>query len=122
MMVNHKELRRELIYHLGALALAVAGARLGDVFDMWLAHHRYFVDRYNRIIKQLVRLHDEGVGIHYFEGNHDVIREQLTHPQAVIGLGDGGAHCGLICDASLPTTMKCHTMAPWASWWGPLMP
>jgi len=44
----------------------------------------------------------------YVEGNHDVIREQLTHPQAVVGLGDGGAHCGLICDASLPTTMIAH--------------
>ena len=44
----------------------------------------------------------------YVEGNHDVIREQLTHPQAVLGLGDGGAHCGLICDASLPTTMISH--------------
>jgi N-acyl-D-aspartate/D-glutamate deacylase len=44
----------------------------------------------------------------YVEGNHDAIREQLTHPQAVVGLGDGGAHCGLICDASLPTTMIAH--------------
>ncbi len=44
----------------------------------------------------------------YVEGTHDVIREQLTHPQAVVGLGDGGAHCGLICDASLPTTMISH--------------
>ncbi|MEM7141249.1 MAG: amidohydrolase family protein [Actinomycetota bacterium] len=44
----------------------------------------------------------------YVDGNHDVIREQLTHPQAVVGLGDGGAHCGLICDASLPTTMIAH--------------
>ena len=44
----------------------------------------------------------------YVDSNHDVIREQLTHPQAVVGLGDGGAHCGLICDASLPTTMIAH--------------
>ena len=44
----------------------------------------------------------------YVEGTHDVIREQLTHPQAVVGLSDGGAHCGLICDASLPTTMLAH--------------
>lgn len=44
----------------------------------------------------------------YVDSNHDVIREQLTHPQAVVGLGDGGAHCGLICDASLPTTMISH--------------
>ena len=44
----------------------------------------------------------------YVDGNHDVIREQLTHPRAVIGLSDGGAHCGLICDASMPTTMLSH--------------
>ena len=44
----------------------------------------------------------------YVDGNHDVIREQLTHPRAVTGLSDGGAHCGLICDASLPTTMISH--------------
>ena len=44
----------------------------------------------------------------YVDGNHDAIREQLTHPRAVIGLADGGAHCGLICDASMPTTMISH--------------
>ncbi len=44
----------------------------------------------------------------YVEGSHDVIREQLTHPRAVLGLSDGGAHCGLICDASMPTTMISH--------------
>ena len=25
----------------------------------------------------------------YVDSNHDVIREQLTHPQAVVGFGDG---------------------------------
>ena len=44
----------------------------------------------------------------YVDGNHDAIREQLTHPRAVLGLSDGGAHCGLICDASMPTTMISH--------------
>lgn len=44
----------------------------------------------------------------YVEHNHDVIREQLTHPTAVSGLADGGAHCGFICDASVPTTMISH--------------
>ena len=39
----------------------------------------------------------------YSEGDHEAIREQLLHPTAVLGLGDGGAHCGMICDASLPT-------------------
>ena len=44
----------------------------------------------------------------YVEANHDAIREQLTHPQAVSGLSDGGAHCGMICDASIPTFMLTH--------------
>ncbi len=44
----------------------------------------------------------------YYHRNHDVIREQLTHPQSVSGLSDGGAHCGMICDASIPTYMLTH--------------
>ncbi len=32
----------------------------------------------------------------------------LLHPRAALGLGDGGAHCGVICDASQPTFMLTH--------------
>jgi len=32
----------------------------------------------------------------------------VTHKDTVLGLGDGGAHLGLICDASYPTTMLAH--------------
>lgn len=44
----------------------------------------------------------------YVSGNHDAIREMLLHPQSVSGLSDGGAHCGMICDASIPTFMVSH--------------
>ncbi|EHB55174.1 Amidohydrolase 3 [Mycolicibacterium rhodesiae JS60] len=44
----------------------------------------------------------------YVEGNHDAIYEMMTHRAAVSGLSDGGAHCGLICDASYPTFMLTH--------------
>jgi N-acyl-D-amino-acid deacylase len=44
----------------------------------------------------------------YSHGDHEAIREQLLHPSAVLGLGDGGAHCGMICDASLPTYSLTH--------------
>jgi N-acyl-D-aspartate/D-glutamate deacylase len=44
----------------------------------------------------------------YSYGNHDAIREMLLHPAGVSGLGDGGAHCFLICDASVPTFMLTH--------------
>jgi N-acyl-D-aspartate/D-glutamate deacylase len=33
----------------------------------------------------------------------DPIRELITDPNSVIGLGDGGAHYGMICDSSYPT-------------------
>jgi N-acyl-D-aspartate/D-glutamate deacylase len=44
----------------------------------------------------------------YSNGNLDQVREMLTHPRAAIGLADGGAHCGAICDASMPTYMLTH--------------
>ncbi len=44
----------------------------------------------------------------YADGNHDAIREMLTHPAGVSGLSDGGAHCGMICDASYPTFLLTH--------------
>ncbi len=33
----------------------------------------------------------------------EAVETMLDHPQVVIGLGDSGAHCGQIMDASLPT-------------------
>jgi N-acyl-D-amino-acid deacylase len=44
----------------------------------------------------------------YSHGNGDALREMLTHPAAVLGLADGGAHCNAICDASTPTWMLTH--------------
>ncbi|MBA2282309.1 MAG: amidohydrolase family protein [Actinomycetota bacterium] len=44
----------------------------------------------------------------YSHGDFEALREMLVTPGTVLGLGDGGAHCGLICDASLPTYMLSH--------------
>jgi N-acyl-D-amino-acid deacylase len=44
----------------------------------------------------------------YYEGKFDSIRELLSHPHSVTGLGDGGAHYGMICDASYPTFMLMY--------------
>lgn len=45
---------------------------LGDIFDLWVADHDYFIDNYRDIIDEIRRLANEGVDIHYFEGNHDL--------------------------------------------------
>ncbi|TFH25540.1 MAG: D-aminoacylase [Myxococcales bacterium] len=44
----------------------------------------------------------------YSYGSLDSTREMLLHPAAALGLSDGGAHCGVICDASIPTYMLTH--------------
>jgi N-acyl-D-amino-acid deacylase len=44
----------------------------------------------------------------YSDYNFDALREMLTNPITALGLSDGGAHCGLICDASMPTYMLTH--------------
>ena len=44
----------------------------------------------------------------YANGDFEPIREMLLHPTAVLGLSDGGAHCGIICDASMPTFLLTH--------------
>jgi N-acyl-D-aspartate/D-glutamate deacylase len=44
----------------------------------------------------------------YADGNLDAVREMLLDPHSVPGLSDGGAHCGIICDASFPTYLLSH--------------
>lgn len=46
--------------------------------------------------------------LNYVGENHDVIYEMLTHPTAINGLSDGGAHVRMICDASIPTYLLTH--------------
>ena len=44
----------------------------------------------------------------YAAYNLDAVREMMLDPVTMLGLSDGGAHCGLICDASMPTYLLTH--------------
>jgi N-acyl-D-aspartate/D-glutamate deacylase len=44
----------------------------------------------------------------YVTGDLEPVREMLTDPRTLLGLSDGGAHCGVICDASVPSFMLAH--------------
>jgi N-acyl-D-aspartate/D-glutamate deacylase len=46
--------------------------------------------------------------LNYTNFNFDHIREMMNHSATVLSLSDGGAHCGVICDASFPTYMLTH--------------
>jgi len=44
----------------------------------------------------------------YADGDLEAIREMMVHPRSVFSLSDGGAHCGMIADASVPTYLLTH--------------
>jgi N-acyl-D-aspartate/D-glutamate deacylase len=46
--------------------------------------------------------------LNYSDYNLDAVKEMLEHPRTAFGLGDGGAHCGAICDASMTTSLLEH--------------
>jgi N-acyl-D-aspartate/D-glutamate deacylase len=44
----------------------------------------------------------------YAQGSLDACLAMMRHEGSLLGLGDGGAHCGTICDGSYPTFMLTH--------------
>jgi N-acyl-D-amino-acid deacylase len=44
----------------------------------------------------------------YFTYNFDFFRRNMQHPNVLFGLSDGGAHCGVIADAGMPTFILTH--------------
>ena len=46
--------------------------------------------------------------LNYVDGDFEVLREMLEDDASVLSLSDGGAHCGLICDASMPSYLLTH--------------
>ncbi len=59
-------------------------------------------------------LQDEGRGmlylpfLNYAQGSLDPVKTMLESPASLPGLSDGGAHVGMICDGSFPTTLLTH--------------
>lgn len=40
--------------------------------------------------------------------NFDLFRKNMQHPNVLFGLSDGGAHCGVIADAGMPSFILTH--------------
>lgn len=59
-------------------------------------------------------LADDGRGmlylpfLNYAQGSLDPVKSMLESPASLPGLSDGGAHVGMICDGSFPTTLLTH--------------
>jgi N-acyl-D-aspartate/D-glutamate deacylase len=50
--------------------------------------------------------------VNYVGNSTEAIETMLNAEHVILGLGDGGAHCGMICDASLPTYMLRRWVGP----------
>ena len=61
-----------------------------------------------------ILMEDEGRGfiylplLNYANFNLDHVYEMMQHPDTRLSLSDGGAHCGVICDASYTTYLLTH--------------
>lgn len=57
---------------------------MGDIFDLWVADHFYFKEKFSQTLKALHDLKNKGVEIHYFEGNHDLDLKPYFEPRGVV--------------------------------------
>lgn len=87
-------------YEPGPAASLAARAEAGGVTPTELAYD------------QLMTADGEGMIyfplFNYSDGSLDPLRTLHGHPNTRFGLADGGAHCGAICDAGMPTFMLTH--------------
>ena len=63
-------------------------------------------------LKEMMRDEGKALLLHPFEnytaGDFSVVQHMLADPATVMGLGDAGAHVGLICDGVAPTYLLKH--------------
>ncbi len=61
-----------------------------------------------------VMMQRNGIGLlyrpllNYANGNLDAVLAMMRHPNTVPGIADGGAHCGMVCDASITSYVLSH--------------
>ncbi len=78
----------------GAAAMATGEPVLGLIYDAML-------EQEGRALLYFPVYNYSGMSL-------DAVHEMLTHPLALPGLSDGGAHVGTICDASFTTFLLTH--------------
>ena len=45
---------------------------VGDIFDLWVGGHDYFRKKFEKVVSAIRKVHDAGIEVHFFEGNHDL--------------------------------------------------
>jgi UDP-2,3-diacylglucosamine hydrolase len=62
---------------------------VGDIFDLWISDHLYFVDKFQKIVNAIKVLVTLGIEVHYFEGNHDLYLRKFWQQDVGVKVHDG---------------------------------
>ncbi len=54
---------------------------VGDLFDLWVGAHSYFILQWQPLIEELRNVQSKGYRVIYFEGNHDLYLERYWRDQ-----------------------------------------
>lgn len=69
-------------------------------------------DPFDLALELMMQNDGQALLMHPFENYHagdlEVVKEMLEDPNTVCGVADAGAHVGIICDASAPTSLLTH--------------
>ena len=64
---------------------------VGDIFDIWIHSHKYFVAKFLKIVNAVKKIVEKGTEVHYFEGNHDFHLKQFWQQEVGVKVHDGPA-------------------------------
>ncbi len=64
---------------------------VGDIFDLWIHRHEYFVAKFLKIVNAINVVVKKGIKVHYFEGNHDFHLKQFWQQEVGVKVHDGPA-------------------------------
>ena len=62
---------------------------VGDIFDLWIHDHSYFVEKYPKIVNAIRVVVSKGIEVHYFEGNHDLYLRKFWQQEVGVRVHDG---------------------------------
>lgn len=68
---------------------------VGDIFDLWISSHRYFVDRFAPLVAAIRELITAGIEVHFFEGNHDLYLKEFWQDELGVHVHADAAYFNL---------------------------
>ncbi len=62
---------------------------VGDIFDLWIHNHSYFIEKFPKIVNAIGVVVKKGIEVHYFEGNHDLYLKKYWQQDVGVKVHEG---------------------------------